>query len=192
MLLHRWHVVMLWGTGLPDYVPYLGASFVPRNGYRRPTLRSPSRSDAAHAGSEILARAAGWKYLMRRVFSRKFYANLIADLRKPMTPDVDFQRGSIFRDSWRARYRTAALIWAAALLIGSLQPKRPANIHFGTPHHISWVSVRWLSWLPPDSVTLSGLRSGQPLRHSVWASRSSFFSIGKTESQWNGMTFVMM
>lgn len=39
----------------------------------------------------------------------------------------------------RARYRTAALIWSLALLIGSLQPSRPAHIHFGTIHHMAHI-----------------------------------------------------
>ena len=38
--------------------------------------------------------------------------------------------------SKRSIYRTAALLWAAALFIGSLQPYRPAHIHRGAIHHL--------------------------------------------------------
>src|ERR1700722_8150418 len=37
----------------------------------------------------------------------------------------------------RAAYRTATFIGAAALVIGSLQPRQPANLHFSTAHHVA-------------------------------------------------------
>ncbi len=37
----------------------------------------------------------------------------------------------------RLAYRTATFCWGAALLIGSLQPGRPGNIHFGVRHHVA-------------------------------------------------------
>jgi hypothetical protein len=55
---------------------------------------------------------------------------------KSMTSAVDFQNPPL-GDPYRARYRTGALIWATALLILSLQPMRPGNIHFGLLHRLA-------------------------------------------------------
>src|SRR5579863_3949415 len=44
---------------------------------------------------------------------------------------------SLFDPSRRVKYRFATLVWATALLIASLQPKRPANFHFSVAHHIA-------------------------------------------------------
>jgi hypothetical protein len=40
-------------------------------------------------------------------------------------------------DRPRAILRAAAFIWGAALFIGSLQPSRPAHIHYGPIHHFA-------------------------------------------------------
>jgi hypothetical protein len=53
-----------------------------------------------------------------------------------MKPTRYFQREFVFGRSGRAAYRTAALVWAAVLLIASLQPKRPPNFHFSVAHHV--------------------------------------------------------
>jgi hypothetical protein len=53
-----------------------------------------------------------------------------------MISTSDSQKNSFSEHTRRGRFRKAALIWAAALLIGSLQPSRPASIHFGLAHHI--------------------------------------------------------
>ncbi len=47
------------------------------------------------------------------------------------------QRNSISRHPWVAAYRIAAITWAIALLIGSLQPMRPAHFHFSIAHHVA-------------------------------------------------------
>ena len=84
-----------------------------------------------------------------------------------MISPVDVQKGSIFEDSWRSRYRTAALIWAAALLIGSLQSKRPAHIHFGTPHHI----IHFLGFGALAFLATAGF--GNPIRPALWPPAAS-------------------
>jgi hypothetical protein len=37
----------------------------------------------------------------------------------------------------RSTYRKVTLLWAAALLIASLQPMRPAHFHFSAAHHVA-------------------------------------------------------
>jgi hypothetical protein len=58
-------------------------------------------------------------------------------MKRSMTSATDHRRNSI---SWCPRAsicRSIALIWAAALLIGSLQPMRPAHFHFSMAHHVA-------------------------------------------------------
>jgi hypothetical protein len=38
---------------------------------------------------------------------------------------------------WQTTYRIATFIWAAILLIVSLQPRRPANFHSSIAHHVA-------------------------------------------------------
>jgi hypothetical protein len=73
----------------------------------------------------------------------------------------------------RAKYRTAALIWAAILLIGSLQPERPGHIHFGIPHHIiHLVGFGALAFLATGGF-------GRPGRTSLFPAAASFlFGLG--------------
>ena len=50
--------------------------------------------------------------------------------------------------SRRPIYRCAAILWATALLIGSLQPNRPAHIHFGVAHQaLHWLGFGLLAYL---------------------------------------------
>ncbi len=53
------------------------------------------------------------------------------------TTIVYVQRNSISRHPRLAAYRIAAITWAVALLIGSLQPMRPAHFHFSIAHHVA-------------------------------------------------------
>lgn len=39
----------------------------------------------------------------------------------------------------RSQLRVATIVWGAALLVGSLQPNRPAGIHFGFLHHAAHI-----------------------------------------------------
>jgi hypothetical protein len=54
-----------------------------------------------------------------------------------MISTVDFHRETFSGHSRRAKYRTAAIMWALALLIGSLQPTRPPHFHFSMAHHVA-------------------------------------------------------
>jgi hypothetical protein len=47
---------------------------------------------------------------------------------------IDRGKNSADAHSRRVAYQTATIIWALALLAGSLQPRRPANFHY-TPSH---------------------------------------------------------
>jgi hypothetical protein len=56
-----------------------------------------------------------------------------------MTSPIVFP-GPLFRMTRVALYRTAAIVWGMALLVGSLQPHRPGHMHAGVVHHIVHVS----------------------------------------------------
>jgi hypothetical protein len=85
-----------------------------------------------------------------------------------MRSTVDFWRNSISGRSQRPLYRTAALIWATALLIGSLQPRRPANFHFSVAHHVAhFLGFGALAFL-------ATVGFGNPIRNSLWPAAASF------------------
>ena len=63
--------------------------------------------------------------------------NIQSLLRDRLLLSTDDLRTPVLGPLRRATYRTAALIWAAALLIGSLQPMRPAHFHFSIAHHVA-------------------------------------------------------
>jgi hypothetical protein len=69
----------------------------------------------------------------------------------------------------RNTYRTASLLWAAALLIGSLQPSRPANIHYSPGHNI----VHFLGFGALAFLATVGF--GNPVRSSFWPATACFF-----------------
>jgi hypothetical protein len=73
----------------------------------------------------------------------------------------------------RAKYRTAVLIWAVILLIGSLQPERPGHIHFGILHRIiHFVGFGALAFLATGGF-------GRPSRISLFPAMASFlFGLG--------------
>jgi hypothetical protein len=68
----------------------------------------------------------------------------------------------------RSTYRTAALIWAATLLIASLQPARPANFHGTTAHH----SLHFLGFGVLAFLVTVGF--GGPWRDLPWPAVASF------------------
>ncbi len=68
----------------------------------------------------------------------------------------------------RRTYRRAVLLWAAALLIGSLQPIRPVHIHFGLVHHL----VHFLGFGVLAFLATAGF--GNPFRFSWWPAAASF------------------
>jgi VanZ family protein len=75
---------------------------------------------------------------------------------------------SVFEPQRRRAYRIAALMWAAALFIVSLQPKRPSNFHFSLTHHIAHLfGFGALAFL----ATVGFSRTG---RMSVWPAAASF------------------
>jgi hypothetical protein len=85
-----------------------------------------------------------------------------------MISTADFQRGSIFGHSRRATYRIATLIWAAALLIASLQPRRPPHFHFSLAHHIAhFLGFGALAFL-------ATVGFGKPTRISLWPAAAAF------------------
>jgi hypothetical protein len=68
-------------------------------------------------------------------------------------------------------YRRAALLWGAALLIGSLQPIRPAHIHFGFAHHLlHFIGFGILAFLAAAGF-------GNPVRFS-WRPAAASFLFG--------------
>ncbi len=70
-------------------------------------------------------------------------------------------------------FRIAAFIWATALFIGSLQPNRPAHIHYGPIHHTAHVlGFGILTFL---------LAAGYGNRHRVtFGSAAAVFAFGFT------------
>jgi hypothetical protein len=68
----------------------------------------------------------------------------------------------------RRTYRKVTLLWAATLLIVSLQPMRPANFHFSRAHHVAhFLAFGALAFLA--TVGFSDAR-----RIALWPATASF------------------
>jgi hypothetical protein len=88
-----------------------------------------------------------------------------------MTSAIGFQEAAVLGQAKKSAYRTATFCWGAALLIGSLQPGRPGNIHFGILHLVAhllsfgvlgflatsaFAPTDQISWTPAACVFLFG------------------------------------
>jgi hypothetical protein len=86
----------------------------------------------------------------------------------PMTSTVGFRRNSISVHSRQATYRLATLLWAAALLIASLQPWRAPNFHFSIAHHVAhFLGFGVLAFF-------ATVGFGKASRISLWPAAASF------------------
>jgi hypothetical protein len=80
----------------------------------------------------------------------------------------DLQRESFSGHSRRATYRIATFIWAATLLIASLQPRRPPHFHFSLGHHIAhFLGFGALAFL-------ATVGFGKATHTSLWPAAASF------------------